>query len=71
MTDSRMKLNTMLEYWVRHNQEHEQEFRAGAANAATFSAHAAEQLIQAADKMAEANGLLAEARKALAQGREV
>jgi len=71
MTDSRMNLNTMVEYWLRHNEEHEQEFRAGAANAAAFSLAAAERLARAADKMAEANGLLLEAKKALAESREV
>jgi hypothetical protein len=65
MNDTTSKLNTLLSYWLEHNQEHGAEFREWAGRIATDQKGVAEQLRQAADKMAEADDYLKKARNLL------
>ena len=65
MNDTKNKLNTLLSYWLEHNQEHGAEFREWAGKIATDQKDVAEQLRQAADKMAEADDYLKKARDLL------
>ncbi len=65
MNDTKSKLNSLLSYWLEHNQEHGEEFREWADKIATEQKDVAKQLRQAADKMAEADGYLKKARSLL------
>jgi hypothetical protein len=65
MDDTKNKLNSLLSYWLEHNQEHGAEFREWADRIATDHKDVAEQLRQAADKMAEADECLTKARNLL------
>jgi hypothetical protein len=62
MNDTTSKLNSLLSYWLEHNQEHGAEFREWADKVATDQKDVAGQLRQAADKMAEADECLKKAR---------
>ncbi len=60
--DERGKLRTLLNYWVEHNREHSQEFRAWASKAkALGEVEVGEELLQAAQIMDDANRLLSQA----------
>lgn len=65
MNDTTSKLNSLLTYWLEHNQEHGAEFREWADKIATDQKGVAGQLRQAADKMAEADEYLKKARSLL------
>lgn len=65
MNDTESKLNSLLSYWLEHNQEHGAEFREWADKMATDQKDVAGQLRQAADKMAEADEYLTKARSLL------
>ena len=65
MNDTTSKLNSLLSYWLEHNQEHGAEFREWADKIGTDQKDVAEQLRQAADKMAEADEYLKKARHLL------
>ena len=65
MNDTKSKLNSLLPYWLEHNQEHGAEFREWADKIAADQKEVAEQLRQAADKMAEADEYLKKARNLL------
>jgi DNA polymerase sigma len=65
MDDVRKKLQTMIDYWIEHNAEHEKELRDWAEKAASSSAKVAQQLQKAASKMAEATDELLKAKQAL------
>ena len=65
MNDTASKLNSLLSYWLEHNQEHGAEFREWADKIATEQKDVAEQLRRAADKMAEADECLKKARTLL------
>lgn len=67
MNDTASKLNSLLSYWLEHNQEHGAEFREWADKIATEQKDAAEQLRLAADKMAQADECLKKARTLLAE----
>lgn len=69
MDDIQKKLQTLLDYWIEHNSEHEQEFRDWADKAASSSAEVAEQLRKAATKMAAASDELMKAKQALPKSR--
>jgi hypothetical protein len=62
MNDTASKLNSLLSYWLEHNQEHGAEFREWADKMAAERKDVAEQLRLAADKMAEADEYLKKAR---------
>ncbi len=66
MNDTHSKLNSLLSYWLEHNQEHGAEFREWADKIAAAQQDIAEQLRRAADKMAEADEYLKKARDLLA-----
>jgi len=65
MDDVREKLYILLDYWIEHNSEHEQEFRDWADKAASSSTEVAQQLQKAATKMAAVSNELMKAKQAL------
>jgi hypothetical protein len=69
MDDIERKLQALLDYWIEHNGEHEQEFRDWADKAASSSAEVARQLQKAAVKMASVSGELGKAKQALSKGK--
>jgi hypothetical protein len=68
MDDIEEKLQTLLDYWIEHNSEHEQEFRDWANKATVLSAEVAKQLQKAAVKMASVSDELEKAKQALSKG---
>jgi rubrerythrin len=69
MDDIREKLRILLDYWIEHNSEHEQEFRDWADKAASSSTEVAQQLREAAAKMAAASNELMKAKQALPESK--
>ena len=65
MSDIQERLHILLDYWIEHNSEHEQEFRDWADKAASLSSEVAQQLQEAATNMAAAGNDLMKAREAL------
>ena len=65
MDDIQEKLNILLDYWIEHNSEHEQEFRDWADKVAFLSSEVALQLQEAATKLAAASADLMKAKQAL------
>jgi len=65
MDDIQEKLQILLDYWIEHNSEHEQEFRDWADKVASLSPEVAQQLREAAAKMAAASNELIKAKQAL------
>ena len=65
MDDIQEKLNILLDYWIEHNSEHEQEFRDWADKVASLSGEVALQLQEAATKLAAASADLMKAKQAL------
>jgi len=70
MDDVQEKLRILLDYWIEHNNEHEQEFRDWADKAASLSTEVAQQLREAAAKMAAASNELMKAKQALLESKE-
>jgi len=70
MDDIQKKLQTLLDYWIEHNGEHEQEFRDWADKAASSSAEVAKQLQKAATLTAAASNELMKAKRALPKNKE-
>jgi hypothetical protein len=70
MSDIQERLPILLDYWIKHNQEHEQEFHDWADKAASLSSEVSQQLLEAATRMAEASNCLGRAREALMKGTE-
>ena len=70
MSDIEEKLHILLDYWIKHNREHEKEFRDWARKAASLSAEVAQQLQEAAASMAAASNGLTKARQALTKSME-
>lgn len=69
MDDVREKLQILLDYWIEHNSEHEQEFRDWADKVVSLSAEVAQQLQKAATKMAAASNELMKAKQALSKSK--
>jgi hypothetical protein len=69
MDDIQEKLRTLLDYWIEHNSEHEQEFRDWADKAASSSTEVAKQLQKAAIKMASVSDELMKAKQALSKNK--
>jgi len=69
MDDIQEKLKILLDYWIEHNSEHEQEFRDWADKAASSSTEVAQQLQKAATKMAAASDELMKAKQALSKSK--
>jgi len=65
MDDVQEKLRILLDYWIEHNSEHEQEFRDWADKVVSLSTEVAQQLREAATKMAAASNELMKAKQAL------
>ena len=70
MDDVQEKLKILLDYWIEHNSEHEQEFRDWADKAASSSTELAKQLQKAATKMATVSDELTKAKQALSKSKE-
>jgi len=70
MDDDQEKLRVLLDYWIEHNSEHEQEFRDWADKVAPLSTEVAQQLREAAAKMAAASNDLMKAKQALPESKE-
>ena len=64
--DERAKLRTMLNYWIKHNREHSQEFRVWADRARGFGeAEDAKEMLKAAQATDKASKSLSQALKGL------
>ena len=70
MDDIQEKLKVLLDYWIEHNNEHEQEFRDWADQVVSLSPEVAQLLQEAATKMAEASIELKKANQALPKSKE-
>jgi rubrerythrin len=70
MDDVQEKLRILLDYWIEHNSEHEQEFRDWADKVGSLSNEVAQQLREAASKMAAAGDELLKAKQALTESKE-
>jgi rubrerythrin len=69
MDDVQEKLKTLLDYWIEHNSEHEQEFRDWADKVTSSSTEVAQQLQKAATKMAAVSDELMKAKQALSKSK--
>jgi DNA-directed RNA polymerase subunit L len=69
MDDVRKRLQTLIDYWIEHNSEHEREFRDWAVKAGSSSSEVTQQLQKAAAKLAEASGELMKAKRALSESK--
>ena len=69
MDDIQKKLQTLLDYWIEHNSEHEQEFRDWADKVVSLYTDVAQQLREAAAKMAAASNELKKAKQALPESK--
>ena len=65
MEDFKDRLHILLDYWIDHNKEHEEEMHEWAARAASVGLKVAAELELAAAKLAEATASLEKAREAL------
>lgn len=70
MDDVQEKLRILLDYWIEHNSEHEQEFLEWADKVTMLSADVAQQLREAAAKMTAASAELMKAKQALLESKE-
>ena len=70
MDDVQEKLRVLLDYWIEHNSEHEQEFREWAEKVGQLSTEVAQQLQEAAAKMASASDELTKAKHSLLKSKE-
>jgi len=69
MDDLQEKLRILLDYWIEHNSEHEQEFRDWADKVASLSTEVAKQLQKAATKMASVSDELTKAKQTLSKSK--
>jgi len=70
MDDIQEKLQILLDYWIKHNSEHEKEFRDWADKVVSSSTEVAQQLQKAATKMAAVSDELMKAEQALPKSKE-
>lgn len=72
MSDIQERLPILLDHWIKHNREHEREFRDWADKVASLLGEVAQQLQEAAARMADASNCLEKARHNFAKsmGRE-
>jgi len=70
MDDVKEKLRILLDYWIEHNNEHEQEFREWADKIGSLSNEVTQQLREAAAKMSAASAELMKAKQALPESKE-
>jgi len=65
----RGKLRVLLDYWVKHNREHGEEFREWAEKARSFGEIAVhDELMEAREEMGKANASLLRALERLKGG---
>jgi len=65
----RGKLRVLLDYWVKHNREHGEEFREWAEKARSFGEIAVhDELMEAREEMGKANASLLRALEKLRGG---
>jgi len=55
MSDIQKRLHILLDYWIEHNREHEQEFRDWADKVTSSLGEVAQQLQEAGIRMADAS----------------
>jgi len=68
-SDERVKLRTILNYWIEHNKEHSQEFREWADKAKAFGeAEVGEEILAAAQEMDKASKFLSKSLRRLEGG---
>jgi nickel/cobalt exporter len=66
VSDERVKLRALLNYWIEHNREHSDEFKEWADKAKVLGeVEIAEEILQAAQEMDKASGLLSQSLKRL------
>ena len=70
MDDVQEKLRMLLDYWIEHNSEHEQEFLEWADKIGSLSNEVTQQLREAAAKMSAASAELMKAKQALPESKE-
>ncbi len=70
MDDVQEKLRILLDYWIEHNSEHEQEFLEWADKVTMLFPDVAQQLREAAAKMTAASAELMKAKQALPESKE-
>lgn len=70
MGEIKERLHILLDYWIEHNREHEQEFRDWADKAASLSVEVAQRLQEAATKMSAASDDLVKAQECLTKNTE-
>ena len=70
MDEVQEKLRILLDYWIEHNSEHEQEFRDWADKVVSLYPDVAQQLREAAAKMAAASDELKKSKQALPESKE-
>ena len=70
MSDIEERLRILLDYWIEHNQEHEEEFRDWAQKAAPLFTDVGEKLQEVAVGMAVVGDNLIKAREALIRSKE-
>jgi len=63
--DETIKLGTLLNYWIEHNEEHGEEFREEAEKIKSVEPGVADELLQAAGEMDKATRHLVTARELL------
>jgi hypothetical protein len=64
--DQKQKLTTLLEYWIKHNEEHGEEFKEWADKANALEATDIRgELMQACEEMGRVNALLLRALEKL------
>jgi len=69
MDDVREKLRILLDYWIEHNSEHEEEFRDWADKVGSASAEVVQRLQKAATQMAAVSSELTKAKQALSKSK--
>ena len=63
------KLRILLDYWVKHNREHGEEFKEWAENAKSYGETAVhDELMEAVEQMTKANAPLLRATEKLRGG---
>ena len=65
MSDTQERLRVLVDYWIEHSREHEQEMREWAELASSSGEAVAQALLEAAARFTEASNCLERARKAL------
>lgn len=64
--EERVKIRTLLDYWIAHNKEHSQEFREWAGKVKmSGETEAGEEMLLAAQEMDKASEILTRALKRL------